>query len=178
MEAIIPIEVIEKKIFLIRSNKVMLDSDLAELYCTTTKVLIQAVKRNIRRFPPDFMFQLNNQEVAGLRSQFVTSKIGRGGRRYLPYAFTEQGVAMLSSVLNSDRAIEVNIQIMRAFVKLREMIASHKMLAKRLDDLEKKYDVQFKIVFDAIRQLMAAPEPKEKKIGFRVRERRSRYGTS
>ena len=108
----------------------------------------------------------------------MTSKIGRGGRRYPPYAFTEQGVAMLSSVLNSDRAIEVNIQIMRAFVKLREMIASHKMLAKRLDDLEKKYDVQFKIVFDAIRQLMAAPEPKEKKIGFRVRERRSRYGTS
>ena len=147
MEAIIPIEVIEKKIFLIRSNKVMLDSDLAELYCTTTKVLIQAVKRNIRRFPPDFMFQLNNQEVAGLRSQFVTSKIGRGGRRYLPYAFTEQGVAMLSSVLYSDRAVDVNLQIMRAFVKLREMIASHKDLAKRLDELEKKYDLQFKVVF-------------------------------
>ncbi|OGW16177.1 MAG: DNA-binding protein [Nitrospirae bacterium GWA2_42_11] len=178
METIVPIEVIEKKIYLIRGHKVMLDNDLAELYDITTKVLVQAVKRNLKRFPSDFMFQLNNQEVTGLRSQIVTSKIGRGGRRYPPYAFTEQGVAMLSSVLNSDRAIEVNIQIMRAFVKLREMIASHKMLAKRLDDLEKKYDVQFKIVFDAIRQLMAAPEPKEKKIGFRVRERRSRYGTS
>jgi hypothetical protein len=110
---------------------------------------------------------MNNQEVMSLRSQIVTSKSGIGGRRYMPYVFTEQGVAMLSSVLNSERAIEVNIHIMRAFVKLREMIASHKDLAKRLDDLEKKYDAQFKVVFDAIRQLMTPPEPKKRKIGFR-----------
>ena len=167
METIVPIEVIERKIYIIRGQKVMLDSDLAELYNITTKVLVQAVKRNLRRFPADFMFQLTNQEVAILRSQFVTSSWG--GRRYVPYAFTEQGVAMLSSVLNSDRAVDVNIQIMRTFVKLREMIASHKDLARRLDELEKKYDVQFKMVFDAIRQLMTPPEPREKKIGFRVR---------
>jgi len=164
METIVPIEVIERKIYIIRGQKVMLDSDLAELYNITTKVLVQAVKRNLRRFPADIMFQLTNQEVAILRSQFVTSSWG--GRRYVPYAFTEQGVAMLSSVLNSDRAVDVNIQIMRTFVKLREMIASHKDLARRLDELEKKYDVQFKIVFDAIRQLMTPPEPKKKKIGF------------
>jgi phage regulator Rha-like protein len=166
MKALIPVEMIEKKILLFRGHKVMLDSDLAELYGVTTKVLVQAVKRNLNRFPQDFMFQLNDQEVAALRSQTVTSKTGRGGRRYPPYVFTEQGVAMLSSVLNSERAIEVNILIMRAFVKLREMIASHKDLARRLDELEKKYDAQFKIVFDAIRQLMAPPEPKKRKIGF------------
>ena len=176
MEPIVPIEVIERKIYIIRGQKVMLDSDLAELYNITTKVLVQAVKRNLRRFPADFMFQLTNQEVAILRSQFVTSSWG--GRRYVPYAFTEQGVAMLSSVLNSDRAVDVNIQIMRTFVKLREMIASHKDLARRLDELEKKYDAQFKVVFDAIRQLMTPPEPREKKIGFRVRERKPRYRTS
>jgi len=164
MEALIPVEVIERKIHLIRGRKVMLDRDLAELYNVATKILIQAVKRNIDRFPEDFMFQLNNQEVRILRSQIVTSSWG--GRRYAPYVFTEQGVAMLSTVLNSDRAIEVNIQIMRTFVKLREMIASHKDLAKRLDELEKKYDKQFKVVFDAIRQLMIPPEPKRKKIGF------------
>lgn len=178
MNSIVPTEVIEKKIYLIRGQKVMLDSDLAELYGVATKVLLQAVKRNSNRFPSDFMFQLNYQEVASLRSQIVTSKTGRGGRRYLPYVFTEQGVAMLSTVLNSERAIQVNIAIMRAFVKLREMIASHKDLAKRLDELEKKYDAQFRVVFDAIRQLMAQPEPKEKKIGFRVRERRARYRIS
>ena len=170
MKALIPAEVIERKIYLIRGQKVMLDNDLAKLYKVETRTLIQAVKRNTERFPPDFMFQLNNQEVISLRSQFVISKTGRGGRRYLPYVFTEQGVAMLSSVLNSDRAIEVNIQIMRAFVKLREMIASNKELAKRLDELESKYDEQFKVVFDAIRELMAPAEPKKRKIGFR-RER-------
>ena len=178
METIVPIEVIEKKIYLIRGHKVMLDNDLAELYDITTKVLVQAVKRNLKRFPSDFMFQLNNQEVTGLRSQIVTSKIGRGGRRYPPYAFTEQGVAMLSSVLYSDRAVDVNLQIMRAFVKLREMIASHKDLAKRFDVLEKKYDAQFKVVFDAIRQLMTPLESEKNKIGFRVRERSKRYWTS
>ena len=135
MDAIVPTEVIEGRIYLIRGHKIMLDSDLAELYGITTKALVQAVKRNMKRFPADFLFQLTNQEVANLRSQIVTSSWG--GRRYVPYAFTEQDVAMLSSVLNSDRAIEVNIQIMRVFVKLREMIASNKELSKRLDELEK-----------------------------------------
>lgn len=163
---LIPTERIERSILLLRGQKVMLDSDLAELYEVETKVLIQAVKRNIDRFPSDFIFQLTNQEVIGLRSQFVTSNPGRGGRRYSPYAFTEQGVAMLSSILKSKKAIEVNILTMRAFVKLREMIASNKDLAIKLEELEKKYDAQFKIVFDAIRQLMTPPEPKKKKIGF------------
>jgi len=172
MKALMPVELIESKIYLVRGHKVMLDSDLAELYQVETRALIQGVKRNLGRFPADFMFQLNNQEDEALRSQIVTLKKGRGQhRKYLPYVFTEQGVAMLSSVLNSERAIEVNIAIMRTFVKLREMIASHKDLAKRLDELEKKYDTQFRTVFDAIRQLMApSPEMKKKKIGFR-RER-------
>lgn len=165
--SLIPVERIERSILLLRGQKVMLDSDLAELYGVEIRVLNQAVKRNMKRFPSDFMFQLNEEEFESLRSQFVTLKKGRGQhRKYLPYAFTEQGVAMLSSVLNSDKAIEVNILIMRAFVKLREMIASNKDLAKRLDELEKKYDAQFKIVFDAIRRLMTPPEPKKKKIGF------------
>ncbi len=165
MEALIPVGVIERKIYLIRGHKVILDEDLAELYNVATRVLVQAVKRNIDRFPDDFMFQLNDQAVRVLRSQIVTSRWG--GRRYAPYVFTEQGVAMLSTVLNSDRAIEVNIQIMRTFVKLREMIASHKDLARRLDELEKKYDTQFRVVFEAIRQLMIPPEPKKKRrIGF------------
>ena len=164
MKALIPAEVIERKIYLIRGHKVMLDGDLAELYGVATKRLNEQVRRNLRRFPSDFMFQLSSKEAESLRSQIATSK--RGGRRYLPYAFTEQGVAMLSSVLNSDRAIEVNIQIMRAFVKLREMIASNKDLAKRLDELESKYDKQFKVVFDAIRELMTPPEPKRRRIGF------------
>jgi phage regulator Rha-like protein len=149
----------------------MLDSDLAALYGVETRTLIQAVKRNLSRFPADFMFQLNFQNVAALRSQIVTLKTGRGQhRKYAPYVFTENGVAMLSSVLNSERAVQVNIAIMRVFVKLREMIASHKDLAKRLDELEGKYDAQFKAVFDAIRQLMASPEPKKTKIGFRREE--------
>jgi len=167
VKEIIPVEIIERKIYLIRGHKVMLDSDLAEMYAVATKVLLQAVKRNLNRFPGDFMFQLNYQEVAALRSQIVTSKTGRGGRRYPPYAFTEQGVAMLSSVLNSERAIEVNIQIMRAFVKLRELMATHKDLARKLDDMEKKYDAQFKVVFDAIRQLMTPTEKPKRKIGFK-----------
>ncbi len=181
METIVPIEVIEKKIYLIRRQKVMLDSDLAELYGVETRTLVQAVKRNIGRFPQDFMFQLNNQEVITLRSQFVISKSGKGGRRYIPYVFTEQGVAMLSSVLNSERAILVNIAIMRAFVKLREIISLNKELAHKLAQLERKiekHDTEIKVIFDAIRHLMAAPEPKEKKIGFRVRERRAVYRTS
>ena len=165
MDSIVPVETIERKIYLIRGHKVMLDSDLAELYGVTTKRLNEQVRRNLKRFPSDFMFQLSSKEAESLRSQIATSK--RGGRRYLPYAFTEQGVAMLSTVLNSDRAIEVNIQIMRAFVKLREMIASHKDLAKRLAELEMTYDEQFKVVFDAIRELMIPAEPKKRKIGYR-----------
>jgi len=147
----------------------MLDADLAVLYGVETRVLVQAVKRNIERFPEDFMFQLNREEFAILRSQSVTSS-DWGGRRYPPYAFTEQGVAMLSSVLRSQRAIHVNIEIMRAFIRLRQMLASHAELARKLDALEKKYDAQFKEVFEAIRQLMTPPEPKRRAIGFRKGE--------
>ena len=161
----IPIEQIEQKILLIRGQKAMLDSDLARLYGVSTKVLNQAVKRNKARFPRDFMLKLSAAEATVLRSQIVTSK-GRGGRQYRPYAFTEQGVAMLSSVIHSDRAIQVNIMIMRAFVRLRQMIASNKDLARRLAGLEKKYDTQFKVVFDAIRQLMEPQPSKPRRIGF------------
>lgn len=160
------VETIENKILVLRGQKVMLDADLAELYGVKTKVFIQAVKRNIERFPADFMFQLNNQEVSILRSQIVTSNDGRGGRRYAPFVFTEFGVAMLSSILNSPRAIQVNIEIMRTFGRLRQIFATHKDLARKLEELEKKYDHQFKVVFDAIRQLMAPPPSKSKKIGF------------
>ena len=160
-----PVERIAQTILLIRNQKIMLDADLAALYGVETKVLVQAVKRNIDRFPADFMFQLTKQEFDDLRSQTVTSSWG--GRRYPPYAFTEQGVSMLSSVLRSKRAIQVNIEIMRAFVQLRRMLASHADLARKLSSLEKKYDAQFKVVFDAIRGLMAPPEPKKKReIGF------------
>lgn len=167
METTIPLEVIEQKIYFIRGHKVMLDGDLAKLYGVPTKRLNEQVRRNIKRFPPDFMFQLTADEAKFLRSHFATLKKGRGQHlKYLPYAFTEQGVAMLSSALNSERAIEVNILIMRTFVKLREMIASHKDLARKLDELEKKYDTQFKVVFEAIRQLMEPPEKANRKIGF------------
>jgi len=155
----------------------MLDDDLAELYAVQTKVFNQAVRRNRNRFPADFMFQLTGEEYHSLRSQIVTLNTGRGRhRKYLPYAFTEQGVAMLSSVLRSDRAVQVNIEIMRAFVRLREMLATHKDLAAKLEALEKKYDSQFRVVFDAIRQLMIPPEPKKRKIGFLVKERATKYG--
>ena len=166
--SVIQLERIEKSILQIGGKKVMLDADLAELYGVETRVLVQAVKRNLERFPEDFMFQLSKDEVDFLRSQIVTLKRGRGQHsKYLPYAFTEQGVAMLSSVLRSPRAIQVNIEIMRAFVRLRRMLASHAELALKLDAMEKKYDVQFKAVFDAIRQLMAPPEPKRRPMGFR-----------
>ncbi|MDE2180212.1 MAG: ORF6N domain-containing protein [candidate division NC10 bacterium] len=173
-DVLILAERIESRIFHIRKEKVMLDEDLADLYEVETKALNRAVKRNLDRFPKDFMFQLTAKEFAGLRFQFGTSslrsQIGTsrwGGRRYPPYAFTEQGVAMLSSVLHSRRAVLVNIEIMRAFVRLRQMLASHAVLARKLDALEKKYDTQFKAVFDAIRELMAPPEPKKKRsIGF------------
>ncbi|MBI5755772.1 MAG: ORF6N domain-containing protein [Nitrospirae bacterium] len=175
---VIPQQIIENKILIIRGKKVMLDRDLAVLYGVEAKVLNQAVKRNFKRFPSDFMFQLSQEEAMELsRSQFVTLKRGQN-IKYLPYAFTENGVAMLSSVLNSERAITVNIQIMRTFTKLREMLATHKELRQKIEEMEKKYDAQFKIVFDAIRQIMASPESKEKKIGFHVRERMLRYRKS
>lgn len=174
MDSLVTVEVIEKKIYLIRGHKVMLDSDLAELYGVATKVLLQAVKRNLHRFPEDFMFMLEYQDVAALRSQIVTLKKGRGEhRKYSPYVFTEQGVAMLSSVLNSERAVQVNIAIMRAFVKLREMLSNNKELAHKLAQLERKiekHDDEIKLIFDAIRQLMTPPEPKKRKIGFRREE--------
>lgn len=166
--SLVPVERIESMILFIRGVKVMFDHDLAKLYGTTTKRLNEQVRRNARRFPPDFMFQLAEQEVSTLRSQSATSKAsGRGGRRYRPLVFTEQGVAMLSSVLNSERAIEVNILIMRAFVKLRQLLATHVELARKLDALERRYDAQFRVVFDAIRELMKPPQPKDRRIGFR-----------
>lgn len=158
------------RILTLRGQKVMLDADLAALYGVPTKALVQAVKRNQARFPPDFVFSLTAQEVARLRSQIVTSNDpppGRGGRRTAPYAFTEQGVAMLSSVLRSDRAVQVNVEIMRAFVRLRSLIGNNHALARRLDALESKYDRQFKMVFDAIRELMAPPvSTPKRRIGF------------
>ena len=162
-------ERVERNILLIRGHRVMLDTDLAILYGVPTKRLNEQVRRNKKRFPSDFMFQLTPEEVERLRSQIATLKPGRGQhRKYSPYAFTEQGVAMLSSVLHSERAIQVNIAIMRAFVQLREMIGSNKTLARRLNELEKKYDSQFRAVFEAIRSLMAEPEPKVKRIGFKT----------
>ena len=152
----IPRERIHQAIYLLRKQRVMLDSDLAQLYGVPTKVLLQAVRRNQSRFPRDFTFRLNKREFDKLRSQFVTSSWG--GRRYAPYAFTEQGVAMLSSVLRSGRAVRVNIEIMRAFVRLRRMLEGNARLARRVDELEARYDQQFRIVFDAIRELMAEPE--------------------
>ena len=143
---------VEQSIYLIRKHKVMLDEDLAQLYGTETGALVRAVQRNRERFPEDFMFQLSEQEVSALRCQIGISKPGRGGRRYLPYVFTEQGIAMLSGVLNSPRAIAVNIEIMRAFVRLRSLIESHAELAEKLSQLESRYDHQFRVVFDAIRE--------------------------
>src|SRR5438445_6330300 len=166
--ALISTERIEKAIYLIRGEKVMLDRDLAGLYGVATKALKQAVRRNRDRFPEDFMFVLNPAEFQDWRSQFVTSKADRKGLRYPPMAFTEHGILMLSSVLNSQRAIQVNIEIMRAFVRLRQMLASNVELSRRLDELESKYDRQFKVVFDAIRKLMTPGPSTRKQIGFRT----------
>ena len=164
-----PADRIHQAILLIRGQRVMLGADLAALYKVPTKVLVQAVRRNSLRFPGDFMFRLSGGEAEGLRSQFVTSNArrGRGGRRYPPYAFTEQGVAMLSSVLRSQRAIKVIIAIMRAFVNLRQIVVTHEDLRPRLDALERKYDTNFKVVFDAIRELMTPPATERRAIGFR-----------
>lgn len=165
---IVPIERITHAILLLRGHKVMLDVDLAALYGVETRALIQAVKRNLDRFPSDFMIQLTTDEVESLRSQTVILKMGRGKhRKYPPYAFTEQGVAMLSTVLRSRHAVHVNIEIMRAFVRLRRILESNAELAKRLDALELKYDAQFSSVFQAIRELMTLPVPNKRRIGFR-----------
>jgi hypothetical protein len=178
-KALVPPEVIVTKIIFLRGEKVLLDRDLAELYGVETRVLKQAVRRNRKRFPEDFMFELTKQEFEDWRSQFVISKSDKMGLRYRPMAFTEQGVAMLSSVLNSDRAIEVNIAILRAFVQLRKMIASNEDLAKKLKELERvieKHDKDIGLIFEAIRELMTPPEKPPKKIGFEVSEDRSSYG--
>jgi len=169
-KSVISREIIENKIYLIRGQKVMLDKDLAQLYEVSTKRLKEQVRRNLRRFPEDFCFELtwSEAEAAASRSHFATLKKGRN-IKYLPFAFTEQGVAMLSSVLNSERAIEVNIQIMRVFVRIKEMISSHKDLARKMEELEKKYDGQFRVVFEAIRRLMRDEEKPKTSIGFHVR---------
>jgi hypothetical protein len=176
----IPIEQIQQLIFLIRGKKVMLDSDLAKLYGVSTKRLNEQVKRNRDRFPEDFMFQLNSTEANNLRSQFATSKEGRGGRRYLPFAFTEHGAIMLASVLNTPRATEVSVFVVRAFVRLRELLATHRGLANKLAELEGKietHDEAIRSLVSAIRQLMAPPVPGKKKIGFLLKEKRAAYGS-
>jgi len=176
MVTTVPVERINRKILLIRGIRVMLDRDLADLYGVQTKVLKQAVRRNIDRFPDDFMFEFTDEELQNWRSQFVTSKKDRMGLRYKPMAFTEQGVAMLSSVLNSKRAIQVNIQIMRAFSKLRAMLSSHVELKKKIEAMEKRYDENFRIVFEAIKQLIEVEEkPKKKRIGYTVKEKQATY---
>jgi len=189
---IIPAARIAQSIYFLRGQKVLLDSDLAALYGVTTAALNQAVRRNQARFPADFMFRLTAEEEEDLKcqfgvsnkgarliSQFVISKRGRGGRRHQPYAFSEQGVAMLSSVLNSEQAVKVNIAIMRAFVKLRETLETNRALARKFADLEKrvgKHDTKIAAIIDAIRQLMAPPEKPRREIGFHVREKIARYG--
>jgi hypothetical protein len=162
-----PLAKIEQQIVVLRGERVLLDAELAALYGVETKALNQAVRRNIERFPADFMFQLTAEEAALLRSQVVTANPGRGGRRNLPYAFTEHGVAMLSAVLRSPVAIQVSIEIMRTFVRLRRSVATHDELARKMTALEKKYDAQFRVVFDAIRELMTPPVKAKRAIGFR-----------
>jgi hypothetical protein len=171
----IPVERIEKAILLVRGQKVMLDRDLAELYGVTTGNLNKAVRRNLDRFPPDFMLQLKKEEYESLRFQFGILKKGQHSK-YLPYAFTEQGVAMLSSVLRSKRAVHVNIEIMRAFVRLRQILGAHKELERKLEEMEMKYDEQFRVVFEAIRQLMTPPDPPMAFSPLPWRERRGEGG--
>jgi hypothetical protein len=172
---VVPLEKIQSQIITIRGEKVLLDNTLADLYGVETKHLKRAVRRNSYRFPPDFMFELSREEFDSLRSQFGTLKRGEHSK-YMPMVFTEQGVAMLSSVLNSRRAIEVNIMIMRAFVNLRWMVSSNKALLKKIEEMEKRYDKQFRIVFEAIRQLMTPPAAPKRKIGFDLKEKQARYG--
>lgn len=163
---IVPQTLIESKILIIRDKKVMLDRDLAMLYSVETREINQAVLRNIKRFPEDFMFQLTKEEMGNWKSQIVISNKEKMGLRKRPYAFTENGVAMLSSVLNSDRAIAVNIQIMRTFTKIKEMLSTHKELKRKVEEMEKKYDYQFKVVFDAIKRLIEPSQKDKKRIGF------------
>lgn len=172
----VPIERIERLIYLIRGQRVILGTDLAALYGVVTWRLHEQVKRNQARFPDDFVFQLTPEEDKALTLQFARSKPGRGGRRTLPYAFTEHGAIMAAMVLNSPRAVEMSVQVVRAFVRLREVLGAHKDLARKLEEIEKKYDAQFRVVFDAIRQLMAPPEPRPKRIGLRVEETGPAYG--
>ena len=165
----IPVEFIENKIYFIHNKKVMLDNDLVELYGVSTKRLNEQVRRNIERFPEDFMFVLAKEEADSLRSQIATLKKGRGQHsKYLPYAFTEHGAIMAATILNSPRAVEMSIFVVRAFVKLREMLISHKDLKQKIEEMEKKYDSQFKIVFNAIKELMSPPEKQVWKIGFKT----------
>ena len=174
MASLLPAEIIEQRIFLIRNEKVMIDRDLAELYNVPTKVLNQAVRRNIERFPGSFMFHLSKAEAVELVTicdRFESLKHSSS----LPLAFTEQGVAMLSSVLRSRRAIQVNIQIMTTFVQLRRMLADNKTLARRLDELERKHDTQFKVVFETLRKLIAPPDPPKRPIGFHAKEKQIPY---
>ena len=173
----VPIEKITGKIYLILDHNILLDRDLADLYGVETKALKQAVRRNIDRFPNDFMFELTDTEFINWRSQFVTSKGDRMGLRYKPMVFTEQGVAMLSSVLRSKKAVLVNIQIMRAFIQLRQMYISHEDLKRKIEAMEKKYDEQFRIVFEAITQLLEVDVKPKKKIGY-IKERTAKYGKS
>jgi hypothetical protein len=175
MEPIVPLQKIQSEIVSIRGEKVLLDSTLAGLYGVETKQLKRAVRRNSYRFPPDFMFELTKEEYDSLRSQFGTLKRGEH-TKYMPMVFTEQGVAMLSSVLNSRKAIEVNIMVMRAFVNLRWMVSTNKLMLQKLEEMERKYDGQFRVVFEAIRRFMAPPERPRKKIGFLAREPRAKYG--
>ena len=170
---IIPDELLMNKIYLIRGQKVMLDSDLAELYGTETKVLKQAVKRNRNRFPDDFIFELTQEEFESLRSQIVTSNKGRGGARYLPLAFTEQGVSMLSGVLNSETAVRVHIQIIRVFAKMRQLLLTHKDILLQLQKIEKNltgHDEDIQLIFQYLKQLLNPPQPPRRKIGFRRKD--------
>jgi len=175
MTELVPVKLIASKIYPIRGIKVMLDRDLAELYDVETKILKRAVRRNPDRFPNDFMFELSKKEMENWRCQFGTSNGVKMGLRYKPMAFTEQGVAMLSSVLRSKRAIQVNIQIMRAFTQLRKMLSTHKDLKRKIESMEKKYDEQFQIVFEAIKQLLSEEDKPKKKIGFTVKEKQKAY---
>lgn len=177
MSALVPIERIASKIYLIRNVKVMLDRDLADLYGVETKRLKEQVRRNIERFPEDFMFELTKKELKSWRSQFATSNQDIMGLRIPPFAFAEHGVLMLSSVLKSERAVQVNIQIMRTFTQLRRMLSTHAGLIKKLETMEMKYDRQFKIVFEAIKQLLSEEDKPKKKIGFTIKERQKGYGS-
>ena len=177
LKSLIPVEVVENRIYLIRGQKVMLSQHLAELYQVETRALVQAVKRNSERFPEDFMFQLSDKEFADLKSQIVISRWG-GSRRAKPYAFTEQGIAMLSSVLNSNRAIQVNIQIMRVFTRLRQILLSNKDIRRELEELKRITDERFRIVFETLDQLLSNEERPKRKIGFEVKEKTAAYKTN